>query len=139
MNKKITDFALGAKWGGLAAKGLVHSDSAADALPKKPSPASIDVSAAAPKPPPVCQRNSRRVRPQKSRRFLVILISIGKGVVVVGSFGGASGSIKEQEFVPVHNGHAVELGRAVTGHLVCGFQLLDQLAAFGNFRVGRFS
>ncbi len=37
---------------------------------KKPSPNNSDVSAAAPNPQPVSQRNSRRVRPQKFARWL---------------------------------------------------------------------
>src|SRR5689334_13775283 len=60
---KMTDLALGGKCGFLGASGL-RNGSAAAARPKNPSAESRPVSATAPKPAPVSQRNSRRVRRQ---------------------------------------------------------------------------
>src|SRR5882762_6097898 len=63
MNRKITDFAFGAKWGGRGASGLAPTW--VWALAKKPSCDRRPVSAKPVKPAPTSQRNSRRVRPQK--------------------------------------------------------------------------
>jgi hypothetical protein len=51
----------------LGLSGFAKTDEAAADRPKNPSNVSSEVSAAAPNPQPVSQRNSRRVRPQKSR------------------------------------------------------------------------
>ena len=70
MNRKITLFAFGVKCGSLGASGSVRAAvSCADADgSKNPSAESSEVRATEPKPAPVCQRNSRRVRWQKSGR-----------------------------------------------------------------------
>ena len=73
MYKKITDFAFGAKWGSLGANGFSHlvAPSAATVwFSKKPSSLNSPAKAVPAKPAPLCQMNSRRVRPQK---FLVIV------------------------------------------------------------------
>src|SRR6476469_2029470 len=82
MYRKMTLLAFGAKWGFLGARGLTNlfRPSAATAcLAKNPSP-SIDESATETKPAPPCQRNSRRVRPQK---FFVGLDIGGQSLVQV--------------------------------------------------------
>src|SRR5439155_11148988 len=62
---KMTAFALGVKCDFFGASGLTNDAGvAAAARLKNPSPESNPVSATAPKPPPVSQRNSRRVRRQ---------------------------------------------------------------------------
>src|SRR3954470_19790800 len=71
MNKKMTLFAVPGSDGALGASGLANCGAASARCEKKPSTDSSDVSAAAPKPQPVSQRNSRRVRPQNSPRALV--------------------------------------------------------------------
>jgi hypothetical protein len=67
MNKKMTLFALDASFGDLDARGLFvfGASEAAAALGRMPSLANSELSAAAPKPQPASQRNSRRVRRQK--------------------------------------------------------------------------
>jgi hypothetical protein len=69
MNRKMTLFAFAGSLGDLDASGLLAFGviEAADARGNNPSPANSEVSAAAPNPQPVSQRNSRRVRPQKLR------------------------------------------------------------------------
>src|SRR3954447_6086442 len=67
INKKMTLLALPGSSGGFGTSGLAAGSDAAARLGKNPSIERSDVSAAAPKPQPVSQRNSRRVRPQKSR------------------------------------------------------------------------
>src|SRR5437868_4759850 len=62
----MTLFAFGSKWGFFGASGLTNFDTPSAAmacLAKKSSP-SRPARATEAKPPPVCQRNSRRVRPQ---------------------------------------------------------------------------
>src|SRR5947207_2939710 len=66
MNRKMTLFALAAKWAGFGASGLALT-SAADAGLKKPSAVSNPVSATPVNPAPASQRNSRRVRRQNWR------------------------------------------------------------------------
>src|SRR4051794_17187196 len=63
MNRKMTLVAFASKWGGLGDSG--SGASAAVARGRNPSSASIEARARPAKPPPACQRNSRRVRPQK--------------------------------------------------------------------------
>src|SRR5262249_32666532 len=80
MKRKMTLLALAAWCGGLGASGLRNRSgiSAAHARPaKKPSPKS-PVSATAPKPPPISQRNSRRVRRQNGpeERLLMSLVQV---------------------------------------------------------------
>src|SRR6478672_11032189 len=70
INRKITLFAFAGSNGGLRANGLANCGPASARCEKKPSPDRSEASAAAPKPQPVSHRNSRRVRPQKSRRAL---------------------------------------------------------------------
>src|SRR5262245_43458115 len=72
MNRKMTLFAFGAKCGFFGASGLtnfVRPSAAADCAAKKSSP-SRPARATEAKPPPACQRNSRRVRPQKLACFM---------------------------------------------------------------------
>src|SRR3982751_1623619 len=71
MNRKMTLLALGANSGALGASALARAvaDTAMSApragRAKKPSLSSSPASATPVKPAPACQRNSRRVRPQK--------------------------------------------------------------------------
>src|SRR5882762_4338630 len=69
MNRKMTLFALAGSLGDLDASGLLifGASEAAEARCRNPSLANSELSAAAPKPQPVSQRNSRRVRRQKLR------------------------------------------------------------------------
>src|SRR5882757_21170 len=69
MNKKMTLLALAGSLGDLDASGLLifGAREAAEARCRNPSPANSELNAAAPKPQPVSQRNSRRVRRQKLR------------------------------------------------------------------------
>jgi hypothetical protein len=69
MKRKMTLFALAGSSEGLGASGLVYRVDAWARPTKKPSPASSEASAAAPKPQPVSHRNSRLVRRQKFPRF----------------------------------------------------------------------
>src|SRR5262245_29688243 len=77
---KMTLFALGVKCGFLGAMGLTNVGAAAARL-KKPSADSSPVRARPVNPPPVCHRNSRRVRRQNCRSFIVgisvVLFSYG--------------------------------------------------------------
>src|SRR5437763_16264736 len=57
----MQDFALSAACGGLTASGVAAPSAG---VAKNPSRSSNAVSATPAKPAPVCQRNSRRVRPQ---------------------------------------------------------------------------
>src|SRR5207249_7746714 len=73
---KMTALALGVKCGFLGASGLTkEAGVAAAARLKKPSAESRPVRATAPKPPPVSQRNSRRVRRQNWRAscFMIVI------------------------------------------------------------------
>src|SRR5947209_12386176 len=69
MYRKMTDFAFAAWCGFFGASGLTNLEtpSAAQAWEAKKSSPSIAARATDANPPPVCQRNSRRVRPQKFR------------------------------------------------------------------------
>jgi hypothetical protein len=67
MNRKMTLFALAGSPGDFGMSGLAAVVDAAAVRAKKPSSDKNEVSAAAPNPQPVSHRNSRRVRPQKSR------------------------------------------------------------------------
>src|SRR5438552_11824248 len=69
MYRKMTLLALAGKCGFLGASGLTNfvCPSAATAWRAKKSSPSMADRATEAKPPPVCQRNSRRVRPQKLR------------------------------------------------------------------------
>src|SRR4051812_12606739 len=62
MNRKMTLFALGANGEDLGARGLVEANALCE---KKPTLSSSPASATPVNPAPACQRNSRRVRPQK--------------------------------------------------------------------------
>src|SRR3954451_7418724 len=73
MKRKMTLLAFAVSNGGLGASGLANCAAACADFVKKPSAESNDVSAAAPKPQPVSQRNSRRVRPQKFFRTLFVI------------------------------------------------------------------
>src|SRR5690242_6120128 len=67
MNRKITLLALAGRGGALGDMGLTNGvdPSAATACrARNPSPPSRPASATAPKPPPISQMTSRRVRPQ---------------------------------------------------------------------------
>src|SRR5256885_2059901 len=79
MKRKMTLLAFAVSNGGLGASGLANCAAACADFVTKPSAESNDVSAAAPKPQPVFQRNSRRVRPQKFFRALfdILLIKLG--------------------------------------------------------------
>src|SRR4051812_21014602 len=70
INRKMTLLAVAGIRGAFGASGFGNCVAARAAPVKKPSAESKDVSAAAPKPHPVSQRNSRRVRPQKLFRPL---------------------------------------------------------------------
>src|SRR5258705_4123676 len=67
MNRKMTLFAFAGSLGDLDASGLLifGASEAAEARCRNPSLVNSELSAAAPKPQPVSQRNSRRVRRQK--------------------------------------------------------------------------
>jgi len=69
MKRKITLFALAGSIGGFGASGPpgigVEPSNASAWRRMKPSEASMPVSATEVNAPPACQRNSRRVRPQK--------------------------------------------------------------------------
>src|SRR6476620_7402847 len=67
MYRNIPLLAFGGACGFFAARGLMNCDtpSAATACRAKKSSPSSDASATPPNPQPACQRNSRRVRPQK--------------------------------------------------------------------------
>src|SRR4051794_293595 len=70
MNRKMTLFALPLNCWGLGERGLAEGASGAGALAnalleKKPARSSRPDRATPVKPAPACQRNSRRVRPQK--------------------------------------------------------------------------
>src|SRR5215218_6423431 len=81
MNKKMTLLAFAGRPGGFAASGLAKVDAADARDVKNPSVERSDVSAAAPNPQPVSQRNSRRVRPQKLFCFFDIAgLSLGKQI-----------------------------------------------------------
>src|SRR5258705_5676156 len=69
MNRKMTLFAFAGSLGDLDASGLLifGASEAAEARCRNPSLVKSELSAAAPKPQPVSQRNSRRVRRQKLR------------------------------------------------------------------------
>jgi hypothetical protein len=83
MNRKMTLLALAGSLGDLEASGLLPCGSeAAAARGRNPSLVSSDVNAAAPKPQPVSQRNSRLVRPQKLR---CVLLEVMCRASVVGS------------------------------------------------------
>src|SRR3954462_8648311 len=71
INRKMTLLALAGSRGAFGTSGLLNCVAARAALVKNPSAESKEVSAAAPKPQPVSQRNSRRVRPQKLFRPLL--------------------------------------------------------------------
>src|SRR5699024_4968004 len=58
MNRKMTLLALGAKWGGFGASGLVAERSA-----RADSPARAPARPSVPKPPPIRRSHSRRVQP----------------------------------------------------------------------------
>ena len=67
MNRKITLLALGAKCGGLGDSGFLNAVTPSAAVAcelKNPSLESASIRPSPVKPAPVCQRNSRRVRPQ---------------------------------------------------------------------------
>ncbi len=71
MNRKMTLLAFAGNGGALGASGLTNgvTPSAATACrARNPSDPSRPVSATEPKPPPISQRNSRRVRPQNEPR-----------------------------------------------------------------------
>src|SRR6478735_7230710 len=80
MKRKITDLALGAKWGCLGARGLADlkgvAPSAATAWDeRKPSLERRSRRPSEVKPAPACQRNSRRVRWQKVLEGLVGMVT----------------------------------------------------------------
>src|SRR5215470_7939551 len=69
MNRKTTCLAFAGKCGGLGASGFVGWGSVAPSslTLKKPSRLSRSIKARPAKPPPISQRNSRRLRPQGVR------------------------------------------------------------------------
>src|SRR5947208_17012135 len=82
MNRKMTLLALPLKCWGLGESGLAEGASGAGALAKalpekKPARSSRPERATPVKPAPACQRNSRRVRPQKVFEGLFDLALIG--------------------------------------------------------------
>src|SRR5947209_18320448 len=108
MNRKITLRALGVKWGGRGASGLTKRVGvAAAARLKKPSADSRPVRATAPKPAPVSQRNSRRVRPQNWRG--IVKAPCISPLPLCG--GGEKKSIEVDKLVRVQDHQAVEAQR----------------------------
>src|SRR5262245_4275847 len=102
MNRKITLFALPLKCGFFGAIGLrnaVFASAAPAARSKKPSAESRPVSAVAPKPAPVSQRNSRRVTPQNCLWWVLMMRAF------------RSASIQVQELVGVQGQQAVQVQR----------------------------
>src|SRR5262245_13849296 len=113
MNRKITLFAFAGKCAGLGASGLALATSSARACGKKPSRVSRSIRPSEAKPEPACQRNSRRVRPQK----------LGRGFTVA-----SLGSVQEEEFVEIQG----EQGERLLGPLVAqaiALQPIDQVEA----------
>src|SRR5436190_21911326 len=71
MNRKITLLAWAGRGGAFGAIGLTHGvtpSAATHCRARNPSEPSSAVRATDPKPPPISQRNSRRVRPQNDSR-----------------------------------------------------------------------
>src|SRR5688572_3631645 len=126
MNRKMTLLALAGSLGDLDASGLLLPgvSDVAPARGRKPSPASSEVSAAAPKPQPVSQRNSRRVRPQKLRGFE--LDFIGRSVIKQVS----TASIEVNELRQIQNGQAPLIERLSCGQTVLLLQSREQGQSF---------
>src|SRR5207244_1798933 len=109
MNRKITLRAFGSKCGGRGASGLMKRAGrvSARAWLKKPSADSRPVRATAPKPAPVSQRNSRRVRPQNWRG--IVKAPCISPLPLCG--GGEKKSIEVDKLVRVQDHQAVEAQR----------------------------
>ena len=83
------------------------------------------------------------MRPQNPVRFrgwviVVVDRSLG-GRVDVWSAEKSGALIDEQEFVPIHDRHAIQLNRSLTSDAMLGLEFLDQRRAIVNLLLGRLA
>src|SRR4051794_14330676 len=125
---KMTALAFGVKCGGLGARGLTNDAGvAAAARLKNPSAESRPVRATAPNPPPVSQRNSRRVRRQNWRSGVMVgSITAARGYAGARIAASGTGLIEIHKLVRVQRQQAIQPQRVGLGRALLLAQLADE-------------